>query len=134
MPSVLPVTFDMPTRFDDFIDLSPLLKLTKICLRLAHTYVTPAAIARAIGSVASDVVADLELTFVDLGKSYQWGPVDDAIIALASRCSQPFRVTINGVLQTFSRNPLEMEGKVLPNVNSRGLLQVRHPNSIHVYG
>ena len=114
-----------PPRFDAFIDLSPLPKLTTLCLRLKPTYVLPSTIARTIESAASSILI-IELTFVGSKDVEEWIPVDGATVALASRCSRLFRVTVSGVIKGE-------ESKMFPKASSTGLLQVRLRISIRIY-
>ncbi|KAF9645493.1 hypothetical protein BDM02DRAFT_3120176 [Thelephora ganbajun] len=105
-----------PPRADAVIDLSPLLKLTTFCLRFKPTCVLPSAVALIIESAPSNI-SNIELTFVGSKPIREWLPLDGAIVALASRCSQAFQVRINGIEKGN-------EVRVLPQASSMGLLQV----------
>ena len=114
-----------PPRFDAFIDLSPLPKLTTLCLRLKPTYVLPSTIAQTIESAANSIL-NIELTFVGSKDVEEWIPVDGAIVALASRCSQLFRVTVSGVVKGE-------ECEMFPKASSTDLLLVRLRILILIY-
>jgi len=104
-------------RVDVVIDLSPLQKLTTLCLRLKPAFISPSIVAQTIESAASGI-STIELTLVGPIITKNWASVDGAIAALAPRCSQPLRVTINGAQK-------DEESRMFPRASSMGLLQVR---------
>ena len=111
------VISEFPSPPDTIINFSPLSKLCTFSLRFKPTLLHPSTIAQTIES-APCTVSKIELIFALNPKTNgEWIPVDNATVALASRCSRTFRTVVKGIQKD------EMK-KLFPKSSSMDFFQV----------